>query len=168
MLNLQYKSTPKRITQSTTTQKFTILFAVINTIFNSLIFAITQNSMDARTERRMKRESVREEKYAEFVKENTRKKNITAREQRMLRRRILRDEYMKNEELKKKDKMRRKREGTLNKKEKEEMVSIPLSDLREILQAKRETQRATLRGMALGEINYQLWKIQRICEKYVN
>ena len=124
--------------------------------------------MDARTERRMKRESVREEKYAEFVKENTRKKNITAREQRMLRRRILRDEYMKNEELKKKDKMRRKREGTLNKKEKEEMVSIPLSDLREILQAKRETQRATLRGMALGEINYQLWKIQRICEKYVN
>ena len=124
--------------------------------------------MDARTERRMKRESVREEKYAEFVKENTRKKNITAREQRMLRRRVLRDEYMKNEELKKKDKMRRKREGTLNKKEKEEMVSIPLSDLREILQAKRETQRATLRGMALGEINYQLWKIQRICEKYVN
>ena len=124
--------------------------------------------MDARTERRMKRESVREEKYAEFVKENTRKKNITAREQRMLRRRVLRDEYMKNEELKKKDKMRRKREGTLNKKEKEEMVSIPLSDLREILQAKRETQRATLRGMALGEINYQLWKIQRICEKYGN
>ena len=168
MLNLQYKSTPKRITQSTTTQKFTILFAVINTIFNSLIFALTQNSMDARTERRMKRESVREEKYAEFVKENTRKKNITAREQRMLRRRVLRDEYMKNEELKKKDKMRRKREGTLNKKEKEEMVSIPLSDLREILQAKRETQRATLRGMALGEINYQLWKMQRICEKYVN
>ena len=41
--------------------------------------------MDARTERRMKRESVREENYAEFVKENTRKKNITAREQRMLR-----------------------------------------------------------------------------------
>ena len=168
MRGLQYKPSPKGITQSTTTQKFTILFAVINTIFNSLIFAITQNSMDARTERRMKRESVREEKYAEFVKENTRKKNITAREQRMLRRRILRDEYMKNEELKKKDKMRRKREGTLNKKEKEEMVSIPLSDLREILQAKRETQKATLRGMPLGEINYQLWKIQRICEKYVN
>ena len=124
--------------------------------------------MDARTERRMKRESVREENYAEFVKENTRKKNITAREQRMLRRRILREEYMKNEELKKKDKMRRKMEGSLNKKEKEVMVSIPLSDLREILQAKKETQNATKRGMPLGEINYQLWKIQRICEKYVN
>ena len=118
--------------------------------------------MDARTERRMKRESVREEKYAEFVKENTRKKNITAREQRMLRRRILRDEYMKNEELKKKDKMRRK-----NHTEEEVLVSIPISDLREILHAKRETQKATLRGMALGEINYQLWKIQRICEKHL-
>ena len=124
--------------------------------------------MDERTQRRLRRETVREIDYAKFIKEQTRNKKITARENRMLRRRVLRDEYMKNEELKKKDKMRRKREGTLNKKEKEEMVSIPLSDLREILQAKRETQRATLRGMALGEINYQLWKIQRICEKYVN
>ena len=159
--------TPKRITQKNTHTKLTIIFTVINTIFNSLIFAITQNSMDARTERRMKRESVREENYAEFVKENTRKKNITAREQRMLRRRILRDEYMKNEELKKKDKMRRKMEGSLNKKEKEVMVSIPLSDLREILQAKKDTQSATLRGMPLAEINYQLWKIQRICEKHL-
>ena len=124
--------------------------------------------MDERTQRRLRRETVREIDYAKFIKEQTRNKKITARENRMLRRRVLRDEYMKNEELKKKDKMRRKREGTLNKKEKEEMVSIPLSDLREILQAKKETQRATLRGMALGEINYQLWKIQRICEKYVN
>ena len=120
--------------------------------------------MDARTERRMKRESVREENYAEFVKENTRKKNITAREKRMLRRRILREEYMKNEELKKKDKMRRKMS---KKEEKEVIVSIPLSDLREILHAKNETQKATLRGMPLGEINYQLWKIQRICEKHL-
>ena len=118
--------------------------------------------MDARTERRMKRESVREENYAEFVKENTRKKNITAREKRMLRRRILRDEYMKNEELKKKDKMRRK-----NHTEEEVLVSIPISDLREILHAKTETQKATVRGMPLGEINYQLWKIQRICEKHL-
>ena len=123
--------------------------------------------MDARTQRRVRREAVREVDYTEFVKERTHKKNIAAREKRMLRRRVLRDEYMKNEELKKKDKMRRKREGTLNKKEKEEMVSIPLSDLREILQAKRETQSATLRGMPLAEINYQLWKIQRICEKHL-
>ena len=118
--------------------------------------------MDARTQRRLKREAVREVDYAEFVKECTRKKNLVAREKRMLRRRVLRDEYMKNEELRKKDKMRR-----MNITEEEVLVSIPISDLRKILHAKTETQKATLRGMALGEINYQLWKIQKICEKYI-
>ena len=118
--------------------------------------------MDARTQRRVKRETVREVDYAEFVKENTHKKNLVAREKRMLRRRVLRDEYMKNEELKKKDKLKIK-----NRTEEEFLVSIPISDLREILHAKTETQKATLRGMALGEINYQLWKIQKICEKYI-
>ena len=118
--------------------------------------------MDARTQRRLRREAVREVDYAEFVKEQTHKKNITAREKRMLRRRVLRDEYMKNEELRKKDKMRRK-----NHTEEEVLVSIPISDLREILHAKTETQKATVRGMPLGEINYQLWKIQRICEKHL-
>ena len=118
--------------------------------------------MDARTQRRVKRDTVREVDYAEFVKEHTHEKNLVAREKRMLRRRVLRDEYMKNEELKKKDKLRIK-----NKTEEEFLVSIPISDLREILNAKTETQKATLRGMALGEINYQLWKIQRICEKYI-
>ena len=118
--------------------------------------------MDARTQRRVKRETVREVDYAEFVKERTHKKNLVAREKRMLRRRVLRDECMKNEELKKKDKLRIK-----NRTEEEFLVSIPISDLREILHAKRETQKATMRGMALGEINYQLWKIQKICEKYI-
>ena len=118
--------------------------------------------MDARTQRRVKRDTVREVDYAEFVKERTHKKNLVAREKRMLRRRVLRDEHMKNEELKKKDKMRRK-----NHTEEEVLVSIPISDLRKILQAKTETQKATMRGMALGEINYQLWKIQKICEKYI-
>ena len=118
--------------------------------------------MDARTQRRVKRETVREVDYAEFVKEHTHKKNLDAREKRMLRRRVLRDEYMKNEELKKKDKLRIK-----NRTEEEFLVSIPISDLREILNAKRETHKATMRGMALGEINYQLWKIQKICEKYI-
>ena len=118
--------------------------------------------MDARTQRRLKRETVREVDYAEFVKERTHKKNLVAREKRMLRRRVLKDEYMKNEELKKKDKLRIK-----NRTEEEFSVSIPISDLREILHAKRETQKATKRGMALGEINYQLWKIQKICEKYI-
>ena len=80
----------------------------------------------------------------------------------MLRRRVLRDEYMKNKELRKKDKMRRK-----NITEEEVLVSIPISDIREILHAKRETHKATMRGMALGEISYQLWKIQKICEKYI-
>ena len=118
--------------------------------------------MDARTQRRVKRETVREVDYAEFVKESTHKKNLAAREKRMLRRRVLRDEYMKNEELKKKDKLRIK-----NRTEEEFLVSIPISDLREILQAKEYTHKATMRGMALGEINYQLWKIQKICEKYI-
>ena len=118
--------------------------------------------MDARTQRRLRRETVREVDYAEFVKERTYKKNLVAREKRMLRRRVLRDEYMKIEELKKKDKLRIK-----NRTEEEFLVSIPISDLREILHAKTETQKATLRGMALGEINYQLWKIQKICEKYI-
>jgi len=118
--------------------------------------------MDARTQRRVKRDTVREVDYAEFVKEHTHKKNLDAREKRMLRRRVLRDEYMKNEELKKKDKLRIK-----NRTEEEFLVSIPISDLREILHAKRETHKATMRGMALGEINYQLWKIQKICEKYI-
>ena len=118
--------------------------------------------MDARTQRRLRREAVREVDYAEFVKERTHKKNIAAREKRMLRRRVLRDECMKNEELRKKDKMRRK-----NITEEEVLVSIPISDIRKILQAKRETHNAIMRGMALGEINYQMWKIQKICEKYV-
>ena len=118
--------------------------------------------MDERTQRRLRRETVREIDYAKFVKEHTRNKNITARENRMLRRRVLKEEYMKKEELKKKDKIRRKEEE-----EEEVMISIPISDLRKILQAKEYTHRATLRGMALGEINYQLWKIQKICEKYV-
>ena len=69
---------------------------------------------------------------------------------------------MKNEELRKKDKMRRK-----NITEEKVLISIPISDIREILNAKRETHKATLRGMPLGEINYQLWKIQKICEKYI-
>lgn len=118
--------------------------------------------MDARTQRRLRREAVREVVYAEFVKERTHKKNIAAREKRMLRRRVLRDECMKNEELRKKDKMRRK-----NITEEEVMISIPISDIRKILQAKEYTHKATMRGMALGEINYQLWKIQKICEKYI-
>ena len=118
--------------------------------------------MDARTQRRLRREAVREVDYTEFVKERTHKKNIAAREKRMLRRRVLRDEYMKNEELKKKDKLR-----TKNITEEEFLVSIPISDLRKILQAKEYTHKATMRGMALGEINYQLWKIQKICEKHL-
>ena len=118
--------------------------------------------MDARTQRRVKRDTVREVDYAEFVKEHTHKKNLVAREKRMLRRRVLRDEYMKNNELKKKDKLRIK-----NRTEEEFLVSIPISDLRKILHAKGETHKAMMRGMALGEINYQLWKIQKICEKYI-
>ena len=118
--------------------------------------------MDARTQRRLRREAVRNVGYTKFLKKHTHKKNIAAREKRMLRRRVLRDECMKNEELKKKDKIRRK-----NITEEEVMISIPISDIREILHAKRETHKATKRGMALGEINYQLWKIQKICEKYI-
>ena len=118
--------------------------------------------MDARTQRRLRREAVKNIGYKKFLKKHTHNKNIAAREQRMLKRRFLRDEYMKNEELRKKDKMRRK-----NITEEEVLVSIPISDIRKILQAKRETQKATMRGMALGEINYQLWKIQKICEKYI-
>ena len=116
--------------------------------------------MDARTQRRLMRDTVRDVEYTKFVKERTHKKNIAAREKRMLRRRVLRDEYMKNEELKKKDKM-------IRKEEEEVMISIPISDIRKILHAKREAHKATMRGMALGEINYQLWKIQKICEKYI-
>ena len=118
--------------------------------------------MDERTQRRLRRETVRDIDYAKFIKEQTRNKNITARENRMLRRRVLRDEYMKNEELKKKNTKRNQQEE-----EKEFMISIPISDIRKILQAKRETHKAIKRGMALGEINYQMWKIQKICEKYV-
>lgn len=124
---------------------------------------LNANKMDARTQRRLMRDTVRDVEYTKFVKERTHKKNIAAREKRMLRRRVLRDEYMKNQELKKKDKMRRK-----NHTEEEVIVSIPISDLRKILHAKTETQKATLRGMALAEINYQLWKIQKICEKHIN
>ena len=117
--------------------------------------------MDARTQRRLRREAVREEDYTEFVKERTHKKNIAAREKRMLRRRVLRDEYIKNKELRKKDKMRK-----MSRKE-EVIISIPISDIREILHAKRETHKATVRGCPLSEINYQLWKIQKICEKHL-
>tara|TARA_Y100000591_G_scaffold28035_1_gene20739 strand:+ start:840 stop:1061 length:222 start_codon:yes stop_codon:yes gene_type:complete len=72
---------------------------------------------------------------------------MDARTQRRLRREAVREEEEEEEE--------------------EVMISIPISDIREILHAKRETHKATKRGMALGEINYQLWKIQKICEKYI-
>ena len=71
---------------------------------------------------------------------------MDARTQRRLRREAVREEEEEEEEV---------------------MISIPISDIREILHAKRETHKATKRGMALGEINYQLWKIQKICEKYI-
>ena len=58
--------------------------------------------MDARTQRRLRREAVREEDYTEFVKERTHKKNIASREKRMLRR-VLRMNT-ENEELRKKTK----------------------------------------------------------------
>ena len=75
----------------------------------------------------------------------------------MLRRRVLRDEYMKNEELKKKDKLR-----TKNITEEEEfLVSIPISDLRKILQAKEYTHKATMREW--------LWvKLTISCGKFKN
>ena len=123
--------------------------------------------MDARTQRRLRREAVRNVGYTKFLKKHTHKKNIAAREKRMLRRRVLKDECMKKDAEKKarKDvKMTFKEES---RKEKEVMISIPISDLRKILQAKEYTHKATMRGMALGEINYQLWKIQKICEKYI-
>ena len=74
---------------------------------------------------------------------------MDARTQRRLRREAVREEEEEEEEAE------------------EVMISIPISDIREILHAKRETHKATKRGMALGEINYQLWKIQKICEKYI-
>ena len=52
--------------------------------------------MDAHAQRRLRREDVRNVDYTEFVKKHTHKKNIAAREKRMLRRRVLRDECMKN------------------------------------------------------------------------
>ena len=82
--------------------------------------------MDARTQRRLKREALREVDYNKSQKQQ--------------------DEKQQDEDF---------------------LVSIPISDIRKILQAKRDTQKATLRGMALGEINYHLWKIQKICEKHL-
>lgn len=117
--------------------------------------------MAERTQRRIRREAVREVDYAEFVKENTQKKNNAAREKRMLQRRILRDEYMKNEELKKKDKMRKK-----NKTKEDVLVSIPKSDLREILQAKKDIFTAAMKAN-LPEFNYYMRKIENICEKHL-
>lgn len=117
--------------------------------------------MDARTQRRLRREAVREVEYTEFVKERTREKNITDREKRMLRRRVLRDEYMKNEELMKKDKLRRK-----NSTEEDVLVSIPISDLREILQAKKDSHTAAMKAN-LPEFNYHMMKIEKICEKHL-
>ena len=117
--------------------------------------------MDTRTQRRLRRETVREVDYVEFVKEHTYKKNLVAREKRMLRRRVLRDEYMKKEELKKKDKLRRK-----NRTEEEFLVSIPISDLREILQTKKYIYTAAMKS-DLVEFNYHMFKIEKICEKYI-
>ena len=65
--------------------------------------------MDARTQRRLRREAVREVDYTEFVKERTHKKNLAAREERMLRRRVLRDECMKKRSRKKSRKKTKKK-----------------------------------------------------------
>lgn len=121
--------------------------------------------MDERAQRALRREAVREINYMEFLKQHTHNKNIAAREKRMLRRRVLRDEYMRKEELNKKDKMRKNKE-----KQENVLVSIPISDLREILQAKINI------GIIVHDIgyknrvefNYHMWKIEKICKKHIN
>ena len=57
--------------------------------------------MDARTQRRLRREAVKNVGYTKFLKKHTHNKNIISREERMLRRRVLRDEFMKKEAEKK-------------------------------------------------------------------
>ena len=121
--------------------------------------------MDARTKRTLRREAIREINYMKFLKQHTHNKNIAAREKRMLQRRVLRDEYMRKEELNKKDKMRKNKE-----KQENALVSIPISDLREILQAKKYI------GITIyddgyknrAEFNYHMWKIEKICKKHMN
>jgi len=117
--------------------------------------------MDERTQRRLLRETVKEIDYAKFIKEHTHNKNITARENRMLRRRVLKDEYMKKEELNKKYKIKEKKE-----KQENVFVSIPISDLRKILQAKKYANFSLMRGN-LAEFNYHMLNIGKICEKHI-
>tara|TARA_Y100000591_G_scaffold28035_1_gene20738 strand:+ start:77 stop:628 length:552 start_codon:yes stop_codon:yes gene_type:complete len=57
--------------------------------------------MDSRTQRRLRREAVRNVGYTKFLKKHTHNKNITAREERMLKRRDLREKCLKKEAEKK-------------------------------------------------------------------
>ena len=83
----------------------------------------------------------------------------------MLRRRVLRDEYMRKEELNKKDKMRKNKE-----KQENVLVSIPISDLREILQAKINI------GIIVhdngyknrAEFNYHVENRKKFVKKHIN
>ena len=129
--------------------------------------------MDARTQRRLRREAVREVDYTEFVKERTHKKNLAAREERMLRRRVLRDECMKKEAEKKAEK-----------KQKKDLVDKSMCDMEDIIDwsdRQINTMKKTLREIFErttrmqsahfnnndAEFNFHCYKIKELCNKHL-
>ena len=125
--------------------------------------------MDARTQRRLRREAVREVDYTEFVKERTHKKNLAAREERMLRRRVLRDEFMKKEAEKKQkknlvDKSMCDMEDIIDWSDRQ--INTMKKTLREIFERTTRMQSAHFNNDD-AEFNYHCWRIKELCNKHL-
>ena len=130
--------------------------------------------MDARTQRRLRRETIRNVGYAKFLKKHTHNKNITAREERMLKRRVLRDECLKKEAEKKKEK-----------KQKKDLVDKSMCDMEDIIDwsdKQINTMKKTLREIFertkfmqsarvydnVAEFNFHCSRIFDLCNKHLH
>ena len=127
--------------------------------------------MDARTQRRLRRETIRDVGYAKFLKKHTHNKNITAREERMLKRRVLREKCMKKEAEKKAEK-----------KQKKDLVVRDMEDIIDWSDRQIHTMKKTLREIFertkfmqsarvydnVAEFNFHCSRIFDLCNKHLH
>lgn len=127
--------------------------------------------MDARTQRRLRREAVKNIGYKKFLKKHTHNKNIAAREQRMLKRRVLRDECMKKEAEKKAEKKQKKDLVVRDMEDiidwSDRQINTMKKTLREIFERTKFMQSARVRDN-VAEFNFHCSRIFDLCNKHLH
>ena len=140
---------------------------------NTITYNIHLNNllkiMDARTQRRLRREAVKNIGYKKFLKKHTYNKNIAAREERMLKRRDLREKCLKKEAEKKAEK---KWKGLVVR-DMEDIIELTdrhihtmKKTLREIFERTKFMQSAHFNNND-AEFNYNCYKIKELCNKHL-